>query len=470
MTGAGGGSPTRTLATVADPAAWRGTPAATELAGWIVLDTLTVAAAALTLEAGTQAALRRALLDEAAEGPCVAAGARGVPATAAAAVTGCAAHGIDYDDTYLVDGVKAHLSVAVVAAAFAVAQRTRASGARFLDAVVRGVEAAARLGHAATPALVDRWHPTAVLGGVGAAVAAGHLLDLTVEQVEQAVGLAADRSAGTRSCLDGADATKPLHGGLPAREGVVAARMVAAGVPGPVGFLDKPAGFADTYLGGRWDPALLAGGPRPLILGTSTKFFPVMHALHAAVQASLSLAAELGPLRPADVAEVVVEQPTGHARLGALWQVPTPLSARLSLPYAVGVSLLDGACGLDQLTADRVAAADVRAVLPKVRVVASDDLHRAYGTRVASTVRLHLADGRVVEHTEADPLGTPQRPATADRRLAKAAELAGYAPHPAAAGAFVAAVRALPDAPDLDAVAGAYAALCVMDGGDRRCR
>src|SRR4051812_17649125 len=125
---------------------------------------------------------RTALLDWMA---CAVAGAAEPAARAAAAAgdgllertaaLGTAGHVLDFDDTYL-PGI-AHLSAPVAPAALVVGAHAGAPAGAVLDAYAAGFEAMGALAGASHPALYDRgFHPTAVCGPVGAAVAAARLL------------------------------------------------------------------------------------------------------------------------------------------------------------------------------------------------------------------------------------------------------------------------------------------------------
>src|SRR3954462_5146486 len=99
---------------------------------------------------------------------------------------GTAGHVLDYDDTYL-PGI-AHLSAPVAPVALLVAAERGRSVGDALEAFAAGFEAMGALAQASHPALYERgWHPTAVCGGVGAAVAAARLLGA---EPEPAGGLA----------------------------------------------------------------------------------------------------------------------------------------------------------------------------------------------------------------------------------------------------------------------------------------
>src|SRR3954454_8490165 len=113
---------------------------------------------------------------------CASRGSAAPAARAAAAAgdavvaLGAAGHVLDFDDTYL-PGI-AHLSAPVAPVALLVAAEQGRSVGDALEAFAAGFEAMGALARASHPALYERgWHPTAVCGGVGAAVAAAQLLD-----------------------------------------------------------------------------------------------------------------------------------------------------------------------------------------------------------------------------------------------------------------------------------------------------
>src|SRR4051794_9039441 len=139
------------------------------------------------------------------------------------AALGTAGHVLDFDDTY--PAGLAHLSAPVAPAALVVGAEVGATVGEMLDAYAAGFEATGALSAANHPAIRERgWHPTAVCGGVGAAVAAARLLG--VDEGE-AVLLALLQAAGLQASF-GSDG-KALQVGLAAAAGVTAARLAAAG-------------------------------------------------------------------------------------------------------------------------------------------------------------------------------------------------------------------------------------------------
>ena len=156
---------------------------------------------------------------------------------------GTAGHVLDFDDTYL-PGI-AHLSAPVAPAALVLGAARGATVGDVLAAYAEGFEAMGALAAAGHPALYDRgWHPTAVCGAIGAAVAAARLLGA---DRDTAAGLAALRAGGLRAAF-GSDG-KSLQVGLAAAAGVAAARLAAAGATVP--HERVAAAWRDAY-GGDW--------------------------------------------------------------------------------------------------------------------------------------------------------------------------------------------------------------------------
>ncbi len=434
------------LARLVEPTGFTVRPEGIDFAGWMVLDTLTVAIAGSRLESDVVRAVGTTMTRLSGSGPSAAfpIGSR-LSSAAAAAINACAVHSIDFDDSYMAGGVKAHFSSSIIPTALAMAEETGANGAQFLDAIVRGFEVAARLGHALTPWIVERWHPTGVLGVVGCAAAASSLLGLSGDAAEMALALAADHASGTRFCLASGDATKSLHAAFAAHDGIISAHMAADGVVGPTGFLDGVKGYCETYIGHVPDLSFPGDADgRAHIELNCTKFYPVMHALHAAAEVAEFIAAKRPRATAQDIAEVVVTQSTTHATFGAYFQPETVLAARLSLPFTVAATLLDGVCTIDQFTKARVVDPSFRALMQRVRIIASEELERDYGSRVASRVEVTYTDGTVDHGFAADPLGFPERPATVEQRLTKARSLLMRTMSEDDATSLIELIRAIP--------------------------
>jgi 2-methylcitrate dehydratase PrpD len=104
------------------------------------------------------------------------------------------------------------------------------SGQRLLLAITLGLDVSCRVALAST---VDRGcSRTAAMDVFGAAVAAGKLLGLNVEQMVNALGIAFSQSAGNRQCIVDDALTKRLQAGQAASSGVLAAILANEGFTG----------------------------------------------------------------------------------------------------------------------------------------------------------------------------------------------------------------------------------------------
>jgi 2-methylcitrate dehydratase PrpD len=313
------------------------------------------------------------------------------------AAAGTAGHVLDYDDTYSPGVI--HASAPVAPAALLIAAELDRDIAVALDAFAAGFEAAAALARASHPQLYDRgWHPTAVCGTVGAAVAAARLLGLSGEQTETAQGLALLRAGGLRAAF-GSDG-KALQVGLAAAAGAHAARLAAAGARVP---LERVANGFEQASGGHWavpDPAQLA------IRENWIKAYPCCLGTHSTIEAARRLTGTTGPL-------TITVHPL-ERQAAALDDVTDGLEAKFSLPYLAAYTLLHDAPTVASFTAIEH---DARAFARDRVTVRTDPALSEWEARIDR-------NGATVARVET-AIGSPQRPLDAARVTAKLRELAG---------------------------------------------
>jgi 2-methylcitrate dehydratase PrpD len=176
-------------------------------------------------------------------GACTAFGhAEGFDAGGAALLNGLAAHGEDYDDTF--EGQPVHTSVAVMPAVIAACERDGRTGADALPAVVAGAEFMCRMA-LVSPTAIHRagFHPTGVIGALGAAVGASVALGLDPRQTASAMGTAGSMASGIIEYLAEGTWTKRLHPGWAAQAGLRAALLARHGFVGPRSVIEGEHGF-----------------------------------------------------------------------------------------------------------------------------------------------------------------------------------------------------------------------------------
>src|SRR5688572_24674141 len=164
----------------------------------------------------------------------------------AALVNGTAAHALDFDDNF--DPAKAHATAVLAPAILAAAEAEGASGRACLDAYIAGLQILGRVGQGVNPAHRNRgWHATATVGAIGAAAACARLMKLDADKAGAAVSIATSMAGGFMSQFG--TMTKPVHAGLAAKSGVLAAALAQAGIDAGLATLDGTHGMNRLMVG-----------------------------------------------------------------------------------------------------------------------------------------------------------------------------------------------------------------------------
>ena len=91
------------------------------------------------------------------------------------------------------------------------------------------------------------FHPTSTSGAFGAAVTAACLLNLSVEQMLNAVGIAGSFASGNMEYLAQGTLTKRVQPGQAAHAGILSALLAQQGYTGPGTILEGEFGFLHAY-------------------------------------------------------------------------------------------------------------------------------------------------------------------------------------------------------------------------------
>ena len=337
-----------------------------------------------------------------------------LPCQMAALANGVQGHVLDYDDAQLTTapgrpfGQQTHPTTPVLAAALALAEKTRAGGSDLLAAYVAGVEVACRLGDAVEPNhYMDGFHPTGTLGVFGAAAACSYLLGLDRERVGWALGIAGGLSAGLRA--NRGTMAKALNAGRAAENGVVAATLAAKGFTASAGVFEDPMGFFRAACGDRYDRESLRFGS-PYFLrepGIAIKRYPCAVVMHPMLEALLALV-ERHRVSPGTIHRLRIHLHPDSTRPLVYDRPERGLEGKFSLPYTAAAALLDGRITLRHYTGARVRDPRIQALMPRVELVRDSELNPVGGQGAPTRVELVLMDG--VRYYEAASGGPARRP------------------------------------------------------------
>ncbi len=350
-------------------------------------------------------------------------------APAAALCNGTATHGFELDD--LLDEAIVHPGAIVVPAALAAAESVDASGARLLAGIVAGYEILNRVGLAVGVEPAHRgFHKTSLIGPVGAAVAAGMIMDLSPEQLLSATGLACATSSGIKSFAAGTGGgmMKRMHAGRSAESGVRMAQLAARNFTGPPTAIDGRFGLLEVYGGKTARPELLTAG-----LGKDwamncvyVKVYPCCSWIQAAVQQLVALRGAQ-PLRPESVQQVRIGVSSYAAKNNG---EPAPvdiMGAQYSFPYCAALALAGDPTDPGMYLEKEIRNPKRRALARRVELYVDDQIEAAYPKHYGSRIEIDLAGGERRASFVLDPHGMPADPVSARERIEKFSRLAGYA-------------------------------------------
>jgi 2-methylcitrate dehydratase PrpD len=373
-------------------------------------------------------------------------------AAAAALANGTAGHALDYDDSS--PSMIGHPSVNLAATLFALGSTCNATGDEVLTAYVAGLEIAAKLGRSLNPPhYAAGWHVTATLGTLASAVAGAKLLRLDEHGIRMALGVAASSAGGVRKNFG--SMVKPLHMGLAARNGVLAALLAQSGFETDPDVLDGAAGFIDVFKGTAPTPSIPLDPEAPLEIvasGVAIKRYPCCGCAHSALDAMLALRDE----HRFDTSQIASIHCTMNDLVPGILvhhRPTTPAQAKFSMEYCLAVAALDGDCGLNQFTDERVACADVQELSRKVATSVDPSIIYRNGV-YPGTVTIRFRDNSELSRYADEAKGHPDLPLTLQESRLKFMACAARSISPQQAHEAFEALSVLDNARDIASISG----------------
>jgi 2-methylcitrate dehydratase len=315
---------------------------------------------------------------------------------------------LDYNDTYVSVG-SGHPSD-MIPACLAAADACHADGKKTLLAIIAAYEVFAALADQ-VPLRARGWDQ-GVFVVLGAAAGAGLLLDLSTEQMGDALAIAITSSVPTRQTRAGELAMwKGCATAAAARSGVFAAVLAQAGMTGPTAAFE---GFNGVWelVTGKFQLGQL-GGEQFGIERTNMKFFPSEY--HS--QAPLWMALKLRPrVRIEDIEAIRVRTyHIAYSEIGSepeKWDPQTRETADHSLPYLLALALMDGAIGSESFSAARMHDPGTRALMQKIAISESAEFTQRFPAELTTEIEIELHGGERVSEIASYPRGHARNPMT----------------------------------------------------------
>jgi 2-methylcitrate dehydratase PrpD len=330
----------------------------------------------------------------------------------AALANGMLAHADETDDSHAPS--LTHPGCGIVPAALAMAEREQSNGNAFLRAVCLGYDVGCRL----TMALHaydfrEVGHSTHSFGPMfGAAAAAGSLAGLKYEQVRHLLSFTAQQCSGISCWMRDAEHIEKAFdfGGMPARNGVAAAAMVAHGFTGVEDVFSGERNFFVAYdesrrIGKPPEPERLIQdlGTTFEIVNTNIKRWSV----GSPIQAPLDGLLRTHRFKADDVRKLVVR--VSHQGANTVDNRDMP---DICLQHMCAVMLIDGTVTFESAHDERrMKDKKVLDVRSRIELYGDDELTRAMPSR-QGIVEVTLKDGRKLRQHVKAVRGTADNPMT----------------------------------------------------------
>jgi len=338
----------------------------------------------------------------------------------AALANGSMTHALDYDDTS--HSTQGHPSAVLIPVILALGEELKSSGREIIEAYALGEEVWAKIGRNLPQLAFEGWHPTAVLGTIGAAAAAAKLFGLNTEQTMMALGLAGSHSAGLIKNFG--TMTKPFHAGNAARSGIMAAMLVREGVTATKNILEGDDGLPAIFSGeGTVDVLKMAdelGNPFDLARrGIMVKRYPSCYATARPLDAMLHLI-DTYDIKPEEV-EAVDCQVTPRSIKNCSYNEPkTGLEGKFSLQFVMAVALTDRKIGMAQFTDEKANDPVTKDLMNRVTARVHPDWVEGQSTEARpDVVIVKLKNGKEYSHGVSMAKGHGRSPLTREELLTK---------------------------------------------------
>jgi 2-methylcitrate dehydratase PrpD len=330
---------------------------------------------------------------------------------------GTAAHALDFDHSFTLMGQP---TAPIIPAIVSLGESLGASGRQILEAYVAGFEVTAKLAYSLRDSKHDAWHAPSTLGSFGAAAGCAKLLGLSASQIDMALGIAASMASGI-VCNFGT-MTKPLHVGLGARNGVLAAKLAQSGYTANAQAIEADMGFYNVFHGGTTihSEAVEELGQSYALEsdGIRIKPYPCGGLTHQAIDAVLEFRTKHG-ITPEMVESIDVDV-MRHTYDRIVFKVPqTGIQGKFCMPYLLARAIIDGRVFIDAFTESAIRDPNVLKLAEKIQMRLDNNLpSRNLGSRPCR-VTLRLKNGQIYSREVEHSKGGPEVPMTADELKSK---------------------------------------------------
>ena len=365
----------------------------------------------------------------------------------AAFANGTAAHAMDFDHSFTLMGQP---TAPIIPAVFSLGEALGASGRQILEAYATGFEVTAKMAYSLRDSKHDGWHAPSTLGCFGATAGCAKLLGLNADQTKMAIGITASMASGIVGNFG--TMTKPLHVGLGARNGVLAAKLAQSGFTANSQAIESGFGFFKVLhptASVNEQPLEELGQSYALVSdGIRIKPYPCGGLTHQAIDSALEFRAKHNI--SADMVEAIEVGVTKHTFDRIVFRVPqTGIQGKFCMNYLIARAIIDGKIGLHIFSDEAVRDKQVLQLGERVQMQLDPSLNASGAGGRPCRVTIRLKNGQTYTRTAEHAKGSLEVPMTEAELRAKFLECAREAVSESTAGKTLESVQHLETLPDI---------------------
>ncbi len=338
---------------------------------------------------------------------------------------GSASHITEVDDMSRLSTM--HTGICVTPVTLALAFEKKLPGDKILESLVCGYEAGLRMGECLGRTHYAIFHTTGTAGTFGAAAAAAKALNLNAEQTAHALGHAGTQAMALWQFLeDGAFPAKPLHSGKAAQDGLTAAYLAAAGVPGAHRILEGKKGYFSFASSAPKPEAITQNlGKTFKVDEVSFKSYPTCGQTQSMLDATRAIIREHG-ITAADVKEVEARVYEQAVTIAGIADPQTLEQAKFSNQVCMALMLVKGDLTFANMTLENVNDPAVRDLSRRVKLVLDPEVDAKFPATRPCRIIVRAHDGRELVRENYYRTGDPEHPMSAAQMESKFRDLSGH--------------------------------------------
>lgn len=348
--------------------------------------------------------------------------------------TACFINGLSSHYPELDDGVNSgivHPGSPIISSLLPVAEKERVTAQQLLTGIIVGYEATIRLANAIQPAHKKKgFHATATCGTIGSALGIAAMLNFSIEGFKNTLSAAAISASGTLKALEDNSELKPFNAANAAKSGLSAAYMAKSGFCGPKNVLEGDYGFlsvmTDKFESNQLIPSIYDGFA---INKVYVKPYAACRYCHPAIEASIRIRNKFN-INLTNIKEVKIQTYELAVKNHDHTLIESVSSAKMSIPYSVAISLMEGKAGITEFTSNYIKNKTLSLLTDKVKVEASKELTDIFPQKCAAIVEIRDNKNEIYEERVDYPKGEPENPLTDQELEEKFFSLTSFANKP----------------------------------------